>query len=235
MPLVFNVNRPPGLSGLIVQAGLPVPGQQLELFRYVLGDPDTAVSQGTATSTDGGRYDFPAAALSGNQAYFVRWVNPSQTYDSRAYAVFSNDITTFNAVQSVQFNTLDIEDIVLVGPSAPPAGVGLPITLQWTPRVATPSDNYRVRFFSSNFSTLLATSPDLGYVGSYTLATLPSGLTTATDYQWDVIANGPGGSLVVPWEALVIRFFSPPLVAVDSSGRADPASLRGPRGGVLRP
>ncbi len=236
LPIVFNANRPPGLYGRLVHAGAPVVGQPVELFRYTLGDPDTAVPQGTATSTDAGRFDFPAVpVLSGAQAYFVRWVNPSQTSDGRAYVVFSNDITAYDGSQAVMFATLDIADIVLIGPTVPPAGVSLPATLRWTPRPATPADNYQVRFFNANFTNLLATSPALGYTGSYTLTTLPSGLVANTDYQWDVIVAGPGNALVVPWQPLYIRFAPPPLVGLDLSGLVGPALRPVPDDRVTRP
>jgi hypothetical protein len=236
LPLVFNAHRPPGLYGLLLQAGAPVVGQQVELFRYTLGDPDTAVPQGTATSTDTGSFGFPAVpVLSGAEAYFVRWVNSSQTSEGRAYVVFSNDITAYDGSQPVMFANLDIADIVLIGPTVPPAGVSLPVALQWAPRPATPADNHQVRFFNANFTTLLATSPALGYTGSYTLTTLPSGLVVSTDYQWDVIVDGPGNALVVPWQPLFIRFTTPPLSGFELPGLVGLGPRPVPDGRLTRP
>jgi hypothetical protein len=87
----------------------------------------------------------------------------------------------------------DIADIALVSPGDG-ATVSLPRTFYWTPRPATPSDDYEFDLYDpTDGDPWWWTDPTLGYVGSYTLSSLPSGFSPWTEYAWEVWVYGPDG------------------------------------------
>jgi hypothetical protein len=95
---------------------------------------------------------------------------------------YGPDIFTYTAGQVVQGGSFDIANTPLLSPSDA-ITVGLPVVFRWAPRVATPSDSYRISLWGTSDNTVWQ-SPPLGYVGSYTLTSLPVSLTLGTQYAW---------------------------------------------------
>jgi hypothetical protein len=148
----------------------------------------------TTTTGADGSYSFTGVpSLGSGQRYYVRYQNPGGTYTGRLWFWGTRRLDSYTAGTNVAIGDFDIADIPMVSP-AHGATVTLPYTFQWTRRSATPSDSYEFDLFDpSDGSPYWWTDPTLGYVGSYTLNSLPSGFSPSTQYGWDVWVYSPDG------------------------------------------
>jgi hypothetical protein len=96
----------------------------------------------------------------------------------------------------------DIANVALIAPSNG-ATVTLPYTFQWAPRPGISSDSYE--FFMPGGSSHYGSTP-LGYVGSFTLATLPAGFVPGQYYYWGVYVYQPDGGYGISYEGRQVSF-----------------------------
>jgi hypothetical protein len=209
LPTVRNFEKPPGIYGVLRNTNQPTGALAVGLARYVVGDTSSTTFIITTTTAADGSFAFPAlAAIGANEAYFARWVNTSETRNGLAFAVFTPDIVGFDARAPVVISPIEIGDIGLIepGPNPPPAGLPLPVTFTWAPRLqAISTDRYRHRLFDQDFN-LVTVSADLGTTSHLTWSALPAGVSAGRDYYWDVVATGVDGYEVIGWEARPVRF-----------------------------
>lgn len=183
-----------GIYGRVTYQGTPVAGIHLALRFYNGSSWSTALT--TVTGTDGSyRFD-GAPSLSSGQRYYVRYANgeDGNADDPRYLFVWqSYGIESYTAGASAPGGDFDIANIQLVSP-LPGAQVSLPQTFQWTRRSATTTDSYELNLFDPvDSDPWWWTDPPLGYVGSYTLTSLPPGMSTGTGYGWNVWVYSPDG------------------------------------------
>jgi hypothetical protein len=162
-----------------------------------------------ATGADGSYTFANAPTLSAGQEYYVRYNNgdDGNFSDPRYLALWqSYAIESYTAGTSVAGGEFDIANIPLVSPS-PGAWVPLPQTFQWTRRTATTTDSYEFNLFDpSDSDPWWWTDPALGYVGSYTLSSLPSGFFPGTSYEWNVWVYGPDGGIGISYYTWMVTF-----------------------------
>jgi uncharacterized repeat protein (TIGR01451 family) len=102
---------------------------------------------------------------------------------------WTHGITLYTSGQSVNLGSGDIADIVLLHPDS--GSDTLPVTFQWTPRPATPSDSYSL--ILDNYLGDWWESPRLGYTGVYTMSSLPPGFSLGQGAYWYVRVVAPDG------------------------------------------
>jgi M6 family metalloprotease-like protein len=194
LPFIAKVYSPPkGIYGRITQSGAPVAGVSLDLRFY---NGSSWSTYATTSSSSDGRFAFTnAPSLANGQGYYVRYQNPGGTYAGRLWFWSTRVLTSYSAGSAVAIGDFDIADIPMVSPSHG-ATITLPYTFQWTRRPATPSDSYEFDLFDpADYNPYWWTNPSLGYVGSYTLNSLPAGFNPATQYGWDVWVYSPDGGM----------------------------------------
>jgi len=189
LPVVMK-NFTPGVEGGIhgraTENGSAAAAVSLDLRYYNGSSWSTKAS--TTTGADG-RYLFAGVpSLGSGQRYYVRYWNTSGT-PGRLSGWATWSISSYIAGTNLHAGDFDIADIALV---SPPNGatVSLPRIFSWTPRFATPSDDYEFDLFDGEWWW---TDPTLGYAGEYTLNSLPTGFYSGTEYWWEVCAYGPYG------------------------------------------
>lgn len=179
-----------GISGRVTAYGASAAGVGLQLRFYNGSSYSTFAS--TTTAADGSYQFLGAPSLSPGQGYYVRYLNVASDSTRLSYWA-TRFLTTYAAGQCVSIGNFDLADIVLVGPYGT---VPFPQTFYWNTRPASPSDSYQFNLFTPsnppNYTPAGATSP-LGYVGSFTLNSLPAGFNTNTPYGWFAAANSPDG------------------------------------------
>ncbi len=188
---------PAGIYGQVTYQGDPISDIGVDLYRcFNMGNywacPST-YAQYTTTLMDGS-YQFPAAFSIGvGQKYHVSWYNGyhNSVNPNYLHVWWGPDIVTYTAGQIVPGGNFDIANTFLLSPTDA-VTVGLPIVFSWTQRTATPSDNYRVALLRITDGAYWE-SPSLGYVGSFTLTSLPSGFTTGATYQWMLKVDNADG------------------------------------------
>jgi uncharacterized repeat protein (TIGR01451 family) len=191
LPLISKSPSEGTLLGRVTLNSAPAAGVALDLRFY---NGSSWSTRATTTTDAGGNYIFRSVpSLSPGQEYYVRFINPSANADGRLSAWFTRDLTTFQAGSQVNIGEFDLADITLKSPN-PGATLKLPINFQWGRRTATPSDSYQLELFDPNGQSDVF-SPPLGYVGSYTMSSLPSGFTPSTEYGWAVWVNSPDGGI----------------------------------------
>ena len=187
-----------GIYGKVTYQGSAVGGIELTLYRCNYNGTywscPGAQAQYTSTLADGSYQFTTAATLGSNQKYRVFLANGggNPNYVSTWSAP---DILAYTAGQVVMGGSFDIANTPLLSPTDA-VTTGLPVVFHWTPRAATPSDSYRIIMFNPADESTWQ-SPALGYVDSYTLNSLPSGLTTGVSYVWNIAiqtSNGTGDS-----------------------------------------
>jgi len=198
LPLVSNVRplQPAGIYGQVTYQGTPIDGLEIQLLLWNhVGGGWTSSSGDTlyAATQAGGQYQFTAASsLGSDQKYTVAFKNTAN--DPRFLASWrSSSIYTYTAGQVLAGGNFEIAEMEYLSP-ADNANVGLPVTFQWQPRIGSSSDSYMLEIFKSNSSTPWFDTPRLGYVGNYTLNSLPAGFTTGEQYGWYVWIFGPDDS-----------------------------------------
>jgi Tol biopolymer transport system component len=193
-----------GIVGRVSQNGIAANGVPLEL-RYFNGAAWS--TRGSTTTFGEGLYAFGnAPSLLPGEKYYVRFRNDSQT-PGRLWIWGTPEITTYTAGSRRELAAFDIADIVLTAPpNATP--VWLPYTFQWAPRPATPTDSYEFNLFDPSGNPYFYTNPPLGYVGYYTLNSLPPDFTTNKWYLWDVWVYSPDGGYGISYDARRTGFFN---------------------------
>ncbi len=185
----IGTNLGPGMiTGRVLMGGSPVSGVQVDL--YYLNGSAWWYEMSTETAADG-RYQLAnAPALSGEEVYLVEYYNHAETA-GRVLYWDSNEFEYFTAGTNYQVDDFDIADIPFVSPTDH-ATVALPASFQWTPRPATPTDNYEIDLEDLSGVGFWWLG-ELGYVGSFQMVGLPSFFTPGKSYAWWVAASGPGG------------------------------------------
>jgi CSLREA domain-containing protein len=197
-----------GIYGLVTDHGLPVAGVSLALQRAtgsVWSTLDSAYTQG-----DGSFAFIAAPSLAVGQRYAVRF--SGGTSDRLGYWS-TRALDTYAAGSTVHIGDFDIANIELLSPSNG-STVSLPHAFQWTPRPAVPSDSYK--FFMTDGETYHYSAP-LGFVGSFTLTTLPAGFSVSQPYYWGIYVFRPDGSYGMSHEGRQITFTHVGLLAQQPS------------------
>jgi hypothetical protein len=104
----------------------------------------------------------------------------------------TRSLSDYTAGSSVHIGDFDLADVALASPPDR-ATVTLPAEFRWTPRPASPTDSYVWAIFNSSSYWPWYWGPSLGYTGSYTRYSLPSGFNFGTQYTWYVEINSPDG------------------------------------------
>ncbi len=211
LPLVSKPR--PGIYGHVTENGLPAAGIPLEL-RFYDGSIWSSIAI-THTQSDGWFAFTTAPSLGPGQRYYVRYQNTTDT--SRLWTWHTRELTAFAAGGSVHIGDFDLADIGLLSP-ANDASVGLPRTFYWSVRSATPSDSYEFNLYEpSTESPYFYTDPLLGYVGSYTLTTLPAGFNVGQTYAWEIWVYSPDGGYGISYETRTILFTNSGLLVQPSA------------------
>ena len=165
--------------------------------------------------------------LAPGQRYYVRYRNYANT-PGRLWVWGTRDLTSYAAGSAVEIGNFDIADSPLI---APPAGatVALPYTFQWTRRPATPSDTYEFDIYDPTDGDPYAyTVPPLGYVGSFTMNSLPPGFSPGVQYVWEIWVYSPDGGYGISYETRAVTFSNTGASATVTSQSAQlrPAPVR---------
>ncbi len=200
LPLIFRPR--PGIYGRVTESGVPAAGIPLEL-RFYNGSTWSSIAS-TNTQSDGWFAFTSAPSLSSGQSYYVRYQN--MTGANRLWTWHTRILDTFVAGSSSYMGDFDVANISLLSP-ANNVSVSLPRIFQWSIRPATPSDTYEFNLYApSTGSPHFYTDPPLGYLGSYTLNTLPAGFNVGQDYAWEIWAYSPDGGYGISYETRMISF-----------------------------
>jgi predicted outer membrane repeat protein len=166
------------LKGRITDRGAPV--QVKVELRYF--DGSNWSTYRTANTNSSGEYLFGSLPiLSGNQSYYVRFVN---VYDNESWLTAWGcwEITPTTTDPSLSRCDFDIENVFQISPN-PGATVPLPQDFTWTTRITT-SDSYIFSIADmSDYDPHARTDP-LGYVGGVTITGLPPGFVSGKEYGW---------------------------------------------------
>jgi hypothetical protein len=183
----------PGMHGWVTYHGNPISGVTINLMFF--NGSSTSAIRSTTTKADGSYQLVNLPTLIPGQQYYASFSN-SASSDFVA-ACIGAIYSFYYAGTSMWGGDFDIANIPQI---SPPNGatITLPYTFQWTKRSGVPSDSYKLEIWSDN-AWWNSDPLGFGYVSSYTMNTLPSGLSFGTSYHWDVAVqtqpiNGGGGS-----------------------------------------
>jgi len=195
IPLVQS-NDPLGIHGYVTDNGSPAGSVDLDLRFFNGAVWSTRAS--TTTEPDGRFRFLDIAKLNPGQAYYVRFLNDNDT--SHLTTWHTAVIQSYLAGTNVHIGDFDIKDIVFTSP-APGANVSVPRTFTWQKRNASPTDSYEYNLYDFNDGDpWFWTVPPLGFVGSYTLQSLPPGFQTGFLYAWFLwVYDGLGGYGISYW------------------------------------
>jgi hypothetical protein len=188
LPLVVRSNA---VSGRVTHNTTAVSGVYLALYSFT--NPPQRIR---VTQTDSqGYYQFnnlPPLAV-GSQGYAVVYENGKNgnLLDERYLAWWEGPRITSLSSGALSGGSFDIADVALVSPQ-PGATISLPAVFQWTMRTVS-GDNYEFDILDSAYKYVFITQPPLGNVSSYTLSSLPSGVTAGQAYWWIVWVYSPDG------------------------------------------
>jgi uncharacterized repeat protein (TIGR01451 family) len=186
---------PVGFTGKVTMNGNPAAGVPVDLRLFDGANYLTVAT--TSTASDGSYVFYNMPPLTSGQAYWARFKNNSNP--DQLYLWCTGVNTTYNASHMVTFETFDILNIFLTQPESGSV-LTLPVTFQWLPRSATPTDSYEFDIFDYDTGDpSFYTDPPLGHVGSYTLTSLPPGFSYNRWYCWDVVAYSPDGGYGVSY------------------------------------
>lgn len=213
LPAVVNQFRVFVISGRILLDGVATPGVGVQLTRInFCGNPADVVIASTMSAADGSYRFANMAALSGQDVFCVRYVNPSTTDDSRLGRAYSEAIFSFDSAGQALVDDLEISNIDYIFPSNNDRRT-LPLDFVWTRRASSTSDSYRLQILEVSDQSVAQQSPALGYVGQITLTGLAANVNVGTPYLWRIIAELPGGALAIPFYSYRITFGSRSLVS----------------------
>ena len=188
LPAVLN-NQSLQLVGTVTDQGVPVNGTEV-LLRYYNGSSWSTYSY---TYTDSiGKYQFTTLpTLSAGQEYYVRWDNMTANPD-QLWGWYCDHIDSTTTDPNAYICDFDIKNIVLLSPDSG-STVSLPQTFTWLTRTLT-TDDYELNLADmSDGVPWWWTDPSLGYMGSYTLNSLPTGFSTGIQYGWWMWVYGSNG------------------------------------------
>ena len=215
LPSVLHLSFTPtpqsfSISGIVRYNGNPITGINLDLHK--VDSQGTRALVASTLSTTGGAYRFnnPPALLAG-KSYYVEYrnnaLNPNYLWS------WSTPRTWAGVSGAVTYAPFDIVDISLTAPDDFSA-VNFPATFTWQPRPAVISDNYEFDVYDlGTFNPWFASDP-LGYVGHYTLTSLPvdnindpgNPFVLGEPYFWEVWVYGPDGGYGVSLEYRQVTF-----------------------------
>jgi hypothetical protein len=191
-----------GIYGRVTENGVPASGIALDLRFYNGSSWSTAAS--TTTAADGTYRFLKPASLTSGQFYYVRYLNT--TTPGRLFTWHTPAIGNYVQGTPIPLKDFDIADVGLVQPAS--GEVPVPQTFQWTPRAVTPSDSYEFEVFDPYTGELHFYTGPLGYVSSYTINTLPFGLSVYVLYGWDIVIYSPDGGFGSSYYARLVKFTS---------------------------
>ena len=193
LPIIFG--KPlPTLFGKVTYQGQPMQGIKILLFKW-----DSVQRKRTELATvdtdAGGSYRFENIGnTADNEWYGAVYQNGENGNPKDTHYVWSCNTNLLSGYTGEYWNLgdFDIADFAIL---SPPDGAttGLPVTLQWQKRPATPSDSYYVGIYGVSGDTARFRSYDLGYTDRFQLNGLPSAATGAsaegtfeygTAYSW---------------------------------------------------
>jgi len=177
-----------GIYGRVTANLSPAAGVTLDLR---LWDGSSWSTLLTTTTASNGAYSFIGApSLASGQSYHVRYLN-AYSASGLLWGWWGPNITSYTAGANVPGGDFDLADVGLGNPhtETPQA---LPVTFYWTMRNIA-SDRYEFEILNAETYEILWRSGDLGRVSSFTLTSLPPGITTGIVYGWDVRINSSQG------------------------------------------
>jgi len=204
LPVLFKAEPPRSLYGTVTENGTPAAGVSLSLQLRNGGNwtPPT-----TITNSDGSYAFTDVPGLNSGQSYYVLYKNSSKSGSpNRLWTWHTKSVGTYAAGSTVHMGDFDLATIPLVSPPNDTT-VQLPYTFQWTPRPGTPSDSYEFNLLDpTDFDPYFWTDPPVGFVGSYTLNSLPSGFSSGSPYVWEVWVYSPDGGYGISCDSRTVRF-----------------------------
>jgi hypothetical protein len=202
LPAVAKPRPGRGIHGYVTYNGQPAANVALELRYY---DGASWSTRASTLTTASGLYSFLGAlGVGGEQAYYVRYQNTSHDY-LRLWMWGTRELKNYASGSEVELGSFDLANINLVAPDHMSA-VNLPYTFQWTPRPESPSDSYELDMFDPENSNFYFYTPPLGYTGSYTLNSLPTGFSTGRWYVWEVWVYSPDGGFGISYQTRGVKF-----------------------------
>lgn len=191
LPLMARPPIPRGIYGYLTLASYPFAGISLQLRFY---DGSVWSTLATTTTDSDGMYSFlNVPSLQPGQRYYVRYLNP--TYEQGYVRTWLTPLlTAYTAGTEVHLSDFDITAVPFYEPGCT-CTLTLPYTFKWVPRATTPSDNYEFDVYDWTDGNPYFYSPPLGYVGSYTLSSLPPGFSYNTWYVIEIWIYSPDGGV----------------------------------------
>jgi hypothetical protein len=196
LPLVTKDYAPISIYGYAKVTGIGQAGVDLSLDIYNGSEWSTV---DTTTTGAGGLFNFtPVKILNPGELYQVTYENPGDP--RRLWSWYTRELSSTPPGSKINIGEFDLANIPLLSP-ADGAQVSLPHTFRWTPRPATISDSYEWDLY--NDYVWWWTDPLLGYVGQYTLNSLPSGFSPG-DYYWEVWVYAPDGGYGISYDLYAV-------------------------------
>ena len=192
LPLTLRNYPPPppkGIYGRVTYNDQPAVGIKLSLRKYK-GNDEVTVANAYVDSQ--GRYLFEnVPALTNGYHYYVRY-GPNSSDDHFVAVWFGPDIASYQAGETLHGGDFDIANSWLVSPDNRTTQA-LPVTFTWQKRTHK-TDTYELEIFDpDNYQSWH--SENIGYNNSYTLQTLPNGVTTGKAYGWSpILFEGSSGN-----------------------------------------
>ncbi len=179
----------PGIHGRVTYQGAPAAGIVVDLL-YDLS------SISMTTQADGTYY---FSNLTSGKFYHVDYENAGNVPRYIEHCS-GPTLPAYTSGTRLVGSDYDIANIVL---QSPPNGatIAMPYTFRWTPRLGVPSDNYNLEIFDSGFANVWDATL-LGYVGQYTLSSLPPELAYPHPYVWRVWVGTPGAACITSGRSL---------------------------------
>ena len=198
------------ISGRVLANGTPVAGAQVVLRSYVHAQTESSVM--TTTTTITGYYAF--ANPPSTPAGFTYYVRYGPQYDNPAYVGiwYGPDLPPYTAGTRTSGGDLNVANVPAVSP-ADNTTVTLPVTFRWTRRTTT-TDSYSFMlggWAESNYTDTVESGP-LGYVGEYTVASIPH-LQFGDPYGWGLIIRDTGANNSYGYSWASILYFKCTLCA----------------------
>lgn len=188
-----------GIYGRVTLNGAPAGGIFLKLRSWT---GSTYLDVASTTSDASGHFSFVGApSVPNGQRYSVNC--GGQGAGTLLYWN-TRSLSDYTTGSSVHIGDFDLADVALVSP-ADRATVSLPTEFRWTPRPASPTDSYVWAMFTTSYWPWYW-GPGLGYTGSYTRYSLPSGFSLGTQYTWYVEIHSPDGGVGASRERRGVTF-----------------------------
>jgi hypothetical protein len=205
--VTFYPTTPSGIHGCVAESGVPKSGIPVVLYRF---NSSTQVDEELATTNTNasGYFAFTGRpTLGATEAYFVKYQN-SGSQTNRLWNWYTRAIDAYTAGSSVHIGDFDIANVALLAP-ADGSTVNLPETFSWTPRPGLQADSYEFNLYEDcdPDCPVWYTDPRLGYVGQYTLTSLPVNFLFNTQYWWEIWTYSPYDSAYgLSYQAFAVTF-----------------------------